>query len=631
MLDEVAPEIIWISGFGTFAVMCVMVIVWYISTREVKVKAESPQSTVEVATKTSRRKKQLGSPRNKKPNEKSREVNEHTLPSQEDTEKPENVIETNPPPTQVENIPSKEKEEVVTKSSSAEVPVKKEPERPPPPTVPVVSKKQKHKSRQNAATSSGLSDQNIGQVVTGSTLSEDETQLIMSSLYQEEEWEATNKFDNVKSLKKLNEDLQVRCKDAEKSAQLHSNRIKELGAELKKERNRAAAAENLNQTKLGKLQEENNNLRKLIAQYQAERKLSNGHEPEHQSLHQDNSKLVNDLQSQVAAYEKELQELSGKIKQDQTENVKKIEKLKAMEREKNSIQEKYHKSNDEVHSLRGQIASNKQEIDGLNNSLKKANDLNESCKDDMDKMKLEIKHKVETIQMQEDKFNNQLEELKNQSKHELEGLQVVVSQLQEEKSNLSAALDKLQNANVAAEETQVQQPSEQASCVSVDVQCDFTEESDTSEMKATIDQLKLDNSTLQSKIDSLKTKNTTLRDNCWKALDDLEKAKKEHTEAIGRMENDYKNECIKQETDITENIQREHKAYILSLFPNLLDNNDVFDDWLEYAKDHVTNQQSTIKLSLEEKDAKISELTSELDEKLCLTDDLRNTLSETVC
>ena len=66
MLDEVAPEVIWISGLGAIVVFGFMMAVWYVSTRESTVKKLESSPNAVLHPKPIRRRKQYGSPRKKK-------------------------------------------------------------------------------------------------------------------------------------------------------------------------------------------------------------------------------------------------------------------------------------------------------------------------------------------------------------------------------------------------------------------------------------------------------------------------------------------------------------------------------------------------------------------------------------
>ena len=67
MLEELTPEIIWISGLGAVVVFGLMMVVWFVSTRESGVKNDKGNSLPTIAfSKIGKRKKQYGSPRKKK-------------------------------------------------------------------------------------------------------------------------------------------------------------------------------------------------------------------------------------------------------------------------------------------------------------------------------------------------------------------------------------------------------------------------------------------------------------------------------------------------------------------------------------------------------------------------------------
>lgn len=67
MFDELAPELLWISGLGTAIVFGLMMVVWFISTREgVTKKDGSAALPSNAATKPPRKKKPYGSPHKKK-------------------------------------------------------------------------------------------------------------------------------------------------------------------------------------------------------------------------------------------------------------------------------------------------------------------------------------------------------------------------------------------------------------------------------------------------------------------------------------------------------------------------------------------------------------------------------------
>lgn len=67
MLEELTPDIIWISGLGAVVVFGLMMVVWFVSTRESGVKNDPGNSLPSIAfSKIGKRKKQYGSPRKKK-------------------------------------------------------------------------------------------------------------------------------------------------------------------------------------------------------------------------------------------------------------------------------------------------------------------------------------------------------------------------------------------------------------------------------------------------------------------------------------------------------------------------------------------------------------------------------------
>lgn len=67
MFDELAPELLWIAGLGTAIVFGLMMVVWFISTREgVTKKDGSAPLPSNVPTKPSRKKKPYGSPHKKR-------------------------------------------------------------------------------------------------------------------------------------------------------------------------------------------------------------------------------------------------------------------------------------------------------------------------------------------------------------------------------------------------------------------------------------------------------------------------------------------------------------------------------------------------------------------------------------
>ena len=65
MLDEVAPEILFVAGAGTVLVCCLMVLVWFVSTREEKFKKKDEDKEVD-GGKQNKKKRQHVSPRKKK-------------------------------------------------------------------------------------------------------------------------------------------------------------------------------------------------------------------------------------------------------------------------------------------------------------------------------------------------------------------------------------------------------------------------------------------------------------------------------------------------------------------------------------------------------------------------------------
>ena len=67
MFDELAPELLWIAGLGTAIVFGLMMVVWFISTREgVTKKDGSAPLPSNVPTKPPRKKKPYGSPHKKR-------------------------------------------------------------------------------------------------------------------------------------------------------------------------------------------------------------------------------------------------------------------------------------------------------------------------------------------------------------------------------------------------------------------------------------------------------------------------------------------------------------------------------------------------------------------------------------
>ena len=66
MLEELAPEIIWVAGLGTIVVLGLMMVVWFVSTREEKKRDSPPQANLSVSKTGKVKRRQYGSPRKKK-------------------------------------------------------------------------------------------------------------------------------------------------------------------------------------------------------------------------------------------------------------------------------------------------------------------------------------------------------------------------------------------------------------------------------------------------------------------------------------------------------------------------------------------------------------------------------------
>lgn len=88
MLEELAPEIIWVAGLGTVVVLGLMMVVWFVSTREEKKRDSPPQTNLNVSKTGKVKKKQYGSPRKKKEVLSEAVIQEHSdteVPSTEPT------------------------------------------------------------------------------------------------------------------------------------------------------------------------------------------------------------------------------------------------------------------------------------------------------------------------------------------------------------------------------------------------------------------------------------------------------------------------------------------------------------------------------------------------------------------
>lgn len=67
-----------------------------------------------------------------------------------------------------------------------------------------------------------------------------------------------------------------------------------------------------------------------------------------------------------------------------------------------------------------------------------------------------------------------------------------------------------------------------------------------------------------------------------------------------------------------------------TLFPSLQHDNSEFEEWARKSKDIIETELLSNNEKLDEKDKRIEELQSELEERSAMTDTLRNTLTETV-
>ena len=131
MLEELAPEIIWIAGLGTIVVFGLMMVVWFLSTREsssYKKRDPPPQATTTSLRggRVKRRQQQYGSPRKKKDVISGGGADEHSdtelVVSESSDELPvttepqEETIPPPPPPPQQRRKENEESKKKVTKS-----------------------------------------------------------------------------------------------------------------------------------------------------------------------------------------------------------------------------------------------------------------------------------------------------------------------------------------------------------------------------------------------------------------------------------------------------------------------------------------------------------------------------------
>ena len=89
MLDEVAPEILWIAGIGSTVVFGLMVLVWFVSTRGDTEKREEDKD--DASTYKPKKKKQYVSPRKSKEVSAKSEVSKDVVES-EATSRPKSIM-----------------------------------------------------------------------------------------------------------------------------------------------------------------------------------------------------------------------------------------------------------------------------------------------------------------------------------------------------------------------------------------------------------------------------------------------------------------------------------------------------------------------------------------------------------
>ncbi|XP_003387608.1 PREDICTED: restin homolog [Amphimedon queenslandica] len=664
MLEELAPEIIWAAGLGTVVVLGLMMVVWFVSTREEKKRDSPPQANLSVSKTGKVKKKQYGSPRKKKEVLSEAVIQEHSDTEAPSTEPTGEFLPVTTVPVEETLVRQKENEESKkkTKPSKTQHQTHETDVKPPPapevktpPVVPQAAenkspsvktqlqerkppsakepkfeesrpspKKVKTKVKQSTHHSSSVSSEvvmsgsKIAEAIANSPLSEEEVQIVMEKLLekQSEEWEAAGRADSIKSLKKTNEELATRARDAEKSAQSHSARVKELGLELKQERSRLSASETAFQAKLAKQQEDLDNLKKSVQRYRQEAESRQGQDMngELARLQESNQTYLKQL-SQLAMDKSQLNaELSTQIKQyqDIQNAFDEASRKLANESDKLSTAQRENKQ------LFSEISNNREEIRKLTSELnvaretqRKASTSEESA---VDQEKVELRKELEALKKKYQEKELALQE-SEQSQKNLQGDSTKTSlELQTAKESLRQLED-----SVNSKVTELKEVREKMTSLGEKLQLkddeikqlsktlDEKEEALKKEKEAVPVQPANDVTEMQSKIDDLKKKNDVLREQAWKTQEDLEVANRNVTETKDNF-----------------------KDFLKSAFPLLKDDVADFDGWLQYAKEWIPKKLSESETDSKQKNVKIEEMKKEIEEGTAMTNELRDTLSDTL-
>lgn len=750
MLDEVAPEILWIAGIGSTVVFGLMVLVWFVSTRGDTEKREEDKD--DASTYKPKKKKQYVSPRKSKEVSAKSEVSKDVVES-EATSRPKSIMkgddekEAVSKPQRVEfekKSPRKETKETkrvspptphpqsVTRtlapikqvSDVQEQPSKKEEKKQPPqPTKPntddtksttsitsspkvsksqpeitsqPVAKKQKGKTKQTPSSGGeSMSGSRIAGVIANSSLSPDEVGLVMERLLEKhetnEEWEATTRSDSVKVLKRLNNELQNRCVEAEKAAQLHSARVKELSVDLRQERARNTAMENSYQGKLAKNQEDMENLKGKLERYKKDvEELQNSENSlTIQKLKEDNSSFQHQL-AQIAQQNSQLsadlatknteltalQDTNSQLKKDLKQNKETSRDSKQHQQQLNDLksllavaeQEKeqiLHAANEERVKLNSEIRNLQRKQSPVQETVSVVLDTqlgggipisNNTEDDEKNQLEQEITQLKEEYEQQRQENIKKMNELQNEHGRQLEASKIEfekeiqemrdkiedseesarkIDELKQEIKNLTDIRISLENELNGTKESLVQESSKSRSLQNKveSLSNGDSKEPDLVNHEQNYDEekdlLKKDNLTLQEKINDLKKMNNTLRDDCFEAKQDLESTKKEFEDRVKEITLEGKKQVTQAKQQVTSQLNAE-KALIQRIFPDISLSEEDHDDWLTTLQQAIQDLMDESNSQLLEKDEQIKQLKDELDEGTQLTDQLKDTLSNSL-